>query len=71
MLNFMPLAHGTLGSLDEIAAIVVGLLASVFVVIGFLSRKREEQAEQQAGSGLSMHTDSQPETTVPDHYRLD
>jgi|GEM_PF-4040702 hypothetical protein len=67
MLNLMPLAHGTLGSLDEIAAIVVGLAAAVFVVLGFISRKREEGA--QAGQPDVPQASGQPDT--PDHYRLD
>jgi uncharacterized membrane protein YuzA (DUF378 family) len=67
MLNLMPLAHGTLGSLDEIAAVVVGLAAAVFVVLGFISRKRED--ETQAGQPGASQAGNQPDT--PDHYRLD
>ena len=67
MLNFMPLAHGALGSLDEIAAIVVGLFASVFVVLGFLSRKREEQTDQPSTTQI----EGQADPATSDHYRLD
>jgi uncharacterized membrane protein YuzA (DUF378 family) len=67
MLNLMPLAHGTLGSLDEIAAVVVGLAAALFVVLGFISRKREERT--QSGQPGAPQVSNQPDT--PDHYRLD
>ncbi len=70
MLNLMPLAHGALGSLDEIAAILVGLAAAVFVVLGFISRKREEETQPEQ-SGTPQLGASQAETTASDHYRLD
>ncbi len=70
MLKLMPLAHGALGSIDEIAAILVGLAAAVFVVLGFISRKREEETQSEQ-SGVAQVGASQPETSASDHYRLD
>ena len=69
MHGLMPLAHGVFGSLDEVLALVlIGGLAVVFVVVGFMSRREEAdlpgETDQPTGS-------EQNESKAADHYRLD
>ncbi len=70
--GLLPLAHGALGYLDEIAPLaIIGVMAALFVIFGFMSRKREtpaDSAESNAGQGTA---GPQGEPTAPDHYRLD
>jgi|RhiMetdeSRZDD1v2_1073273.scaffolds.fasta_scaffold1127255_2 hypothetical protein len=70
MHGLMPLlAHGALGSLDEILALVlIGGLAVVFVVVGFMSRREEADLPAQPDQPA---TGEQNESTAADHYRLD
>jgi hypothetical protein len=61
----IPLAHGTLGSWDEIVpVIIVGLFTVIMIVAGLISRRNDESVNEQPPA-----TDSSEETD--NHYRLD
>ena len=67
--NLMPLAHGALGSLDEIIPIaLIGGMAVIFVVVGFMSRRNEGSSETPE---QSPNPPPSGEQTAPDHFRLD
>jgi hypothetical protein len=61
----IPLAHGALGSWDElIPVIIVGLFTVIMIVAGLISRRNEQSVEEQPPASNS------PENT-DSHYRLD
>lgn len=70
---FLPLAHGALGSLDEVLLmVVIGGLAAVLAIVGFRSREQEETAENTAELNPENTAASQPvPQATADHYQLD
>jgi hypothetical protein len=60
------LAHGALGSLDELFPLLFGFgLIVMLVVAGVVSRSREDIPPE------APTPDSQDQPAAPDHYRLD
>jgi hypothetical protein len=68
---FLPLAHGALGSLDEVLLmVVIGGLAAILAIVGFRSREQEETTEN-TGEHNAEAASKQAQQVTADHYRLD
>jgi hypothetical protein len=69
VLQNLILAHGALGSLDEIIPIaLIGGLAVIFIVVGFMARKSEAVPDKSEQATEDNRADA---ATAQDHYRLD
>jgi hypothetical protein len=70
MFNFLPLAHGELGLWDELLPIIIiGVFFTLIFVIGFISRRNENNLDGTANEG----TESTPraeQADETDHVRL-
>jgi hypothetical protein len=76
VLQSLMLAHGAVGSLDEIIPIaLIGGMAVIFIVVGFMARRSEGQPddgpEQPPVQDAAGQIEARQNESAQDHYHLD
>ena len=72
VLHILTLAHGAVGSLDEIIPIaLIGGMAVIFIVVGFMARRTEALPDEAEQPSTESQDDQTETVTAQDHYRLD